>query len=385
LGKRFASTHACKKCAKLFAYSRSGAKDLHTRARLAPGQKFDKRVSISVSTPTILGCKGGFSPTLSHWRATMSDNIKDRLLNTCSIIAEAICDTLEAGKCPPWIKTFKGGSSGNPENMVTGYPYGGVFNPLILGIVAEASHKGDGRFAGYGQLRKSGNPVRKGETGTDIFFPKFKCSTCEVPLFGRKPFCSKGHPVNGDGQKRWAGWGVSRVFNNQQTVRPLPMPEYIPVDPEVGFAAAAKFFGNIEVDLTHAGGRAFYAPKEDRVQIPEPGNFLTVADYWAVRSHETAHWTGHADRLNRKGITEFNGFGSEAYAYEELVAEMGSAFLCHHLGVEREGLIENHAAYIASWKKRLKEDPMVVRKAASDAGAILRYLVDKGEGPRPTK
>lgn len=307
--------------------------------------------------------------------------IHDRLLAGCSIITNAIIEKLDAGELPPWIRTFKG-SSGSPTNMVTGYAYGGVFNPMLLGVIADTQFGGDARFGGFGQFKKSGNPVRRGEKGFDIFFPKFRCGTCGIPLFGRKSKCKKGHSVAKASEKTWAGWGISKVFNNQQTVRPVEMPEYTPVDPEVGYAAAAVMFDNINAKVIHAGGRAFYSPIKDEIQMPEAGNFATVADYWATRAHETAHWSGHKDRLNRKGITEFGGFGSESYAYEELVAEMAAAFICNHLGVERDGLIENHAAYIASWKKRLKEDPMVIRKASSEAGKILTYLVDMGEGPR---
>ena len=147
-------------------------------------------------------------------------------------------------------------------------------------------------------------------------------------------------------------------------------------------ARAAALVKGLDAEIRHGGGRAFYNIRQDFIGCPHPGQFNTVADYWATMLHEHAHWSGAESRLNRDGITKFSFFGSETYAYEELVAELGSAFLCHHIGVEREGLLDNHAAYIASWKKRLQEDPMVIRKAATEAGRVMRFLLDKGEGAK---
>jgi antirestriction protein ArdC len=301
----------------------------------------------------------------------------DRIEETCETVATQIITSLDAGVCP-WAKTWTGGGV-LPENPITGRTYGGVFNPLVL-MLAGSAH-GDNRWAGASQWFKSRNPVRKGERGTGIFFPRFKCATCDVTIgYGKR--CKNGHSIEKAADKRFAGFGSSVVFNNQQTANPLPVEGVEDVDPAVGFERASSLVKGIEADMRHGGGRAFYSIREDYIMVPEAGRFNTPADYWATVLHEHAHWTGAKGRLDRKGIVDFTYFGSSEYAYEELVAELGSAFLCHHIGVAREGLMDNHAAYIGSWKKRLQEDPMIIRKAASEAGAVMRYLLDKGEGKK---
>jgi antirestriction protein ArdC len=302
-------------------------------------------------------------------------NPSSKIEQTCEKVAAQIIAALDAGVCP-WAKTWTGAGV-LPENALTGHVYGGVFNPLVLMLAGSAF--GDNRWAGASQWFKSRNPVKKGETGTGIFFPRFKCSACHVTV-GRGKRCKNGHPIVKTSDKYFAGFGSSVVFNNQQTRSPLATEGVKEVDPAVGFERAASLVANIDADMRHGGGRAFYSIREDYIMVPEAGQFNTPADYWAVVLHEHAHWSGAKDRLNRKGIVDFSFFGSSEYAHEELVAELGSAFLCHHIGVAREGLMDNHAAYIASWKKKLKEDPMVIRKAATEAGRVMRFLLDKGEG-----
>ena len=308
---------------------------------------------------------------------TPSNKTADRIQETCENVAAQIIKELDAGVCP-WAKPWKGGSS-TPMNALTGSAYSGVWNPLVLMLAG--SQYGDSRWAGASQWWKAKNPVRKGEKGTGIFFPRFKCSTCSVPV-GRGKRCKNGHPIVKDSDKYFSGFGSSGVFNKQQTASPIAREPVKAVDPAEGFARAAALVKGLDADLRHGGGRAFYDIRQDYIMVPEAGCFNTVADYWATMLHEHAHWSGAKDRLNRKGITNFTFFGSSEYAYEELVAELGSAFLCHHIGVAREGLLGNHAAYIASWKKRLQEDPTVIHKAATEAGRVMRFLLDKGEGAK---
>ena len=296
----------------------------------------------------------------------------DKMKETQEKMADAIIKALDAGEASgkwvmPWDRT-----SDFPTNPTTGKTYGGSFNGFWL-MLAGTSY-GDNRWAGASQWKKAGNLVKKDEKGTSIFFPRFKCAHCGVPVgFAKK--CRNGHELKKAEDKAWSGWGTSYVFNNQQTRNPLESVEVKDVDPSVGFEKAAALVLKHGANLSHGGGRAFYRPSEDRIQLPEPGKFNTVADYWATSLHEHAHWTGHASRLNREGITKFGGFGSETYAFEELVAEIGSAFVCKHIGVERSGLFDNHVAYLSSWKKALKDDPKIVSKAISQAGAVMRYLV----------
>jgi len=296
----------------------------------------------------------------------------EKMKETQEAMAQSIIAALDEGaKTGKWTMPWDS-TSDFPSNPTTGKAYGGNFNGFWLMLAGQAY--GDTRWAGAGQWKKSGNLVKKDEKGTTIFFPRFKCAACGTPIgFAKK--CRNGHPTVKSEDKAWSGWGTSYVFNNQQTIRPLESVAVEIVDPTVGYEKAAALIAGHGATVKHGGGRAFYRPSEDFIQLPEPGKFNTVADYWATNLHEHAHWSGHSSRLNRPGIAKFDGRGSEQYAFEELVAEIGSAFVCKHLGIERDGLFENHVAYLASWRKSLTDDPSTVSKAISQAGKVMRFLI----------
>jgi antirestriction protein ArdC len=298
----------------------------------------------------------------------MARTLEETEAETAQAFIDAIDDAEKSGK---WKMSWDS-ADGAPTNATTNRAYSGGFNYFVL-MLAGMTH-GDSRWAGAGQWKKARNYVRKGEKGVGIFFPRFKCATCGVGV-GRGQKCRNGHSIIAKANKNFSGWGSSYVFNNQQTENPLPSREVRDVDPTVGFEAAAKIVANMKSDVRHGGARAFYSVKQDFIQLPEAGVFNTTADYWAINLHEHAHWSGAKNRLNRDGIVKFTSFGTEEYAYEELVAEMGSAFVCTHIGVEREGLFDNHVAYLKSWKKKLTEDPGAIRRAANEAGAVMRYLL----------
>lgn len=298
----------------------------------------------------------------------MAGTIQETEVEIAEALIRAIEDAEASGK---WVMPWDA-STGVPSNPTTGRVYAGGFNYFVLMMTGLAY--GDTRWAGASQWKKEKNLVRKGEKGTGIYFPRFKCAKCGGNV-GWGKTCRNGHPVVKAADKKFSGWGSSYVFNNQQTSNPLPSAEVKDVDPSVGFESAAAIVEKMGSDLRHGGARAFYDIKADYIQLPDAGAFSTVADYWATVMHEHAHWTGAKSRLDRDGIVNFTSFGTEEYAYEELVAEMGSAFVCSHIGVQREGLFDNHVAYLASWKKKLREDPGAVRRAANEAGAVMRYLL----------
>ena len=203
-----------------------------------------------------------------------------------------------------------------------------------------------------------------------------KCATCGTAI-GRGKTCRNGHSIVKAAERAFSGWGTSYVFNNQQTQRPVEAVTIADVDPQIGFESAASIIDTLNMSLNHGGDRAYYSPREDRVQMPVPGAFNTLADYWSTMLHETGHWTGHKSRLNREGIAG-DIRTSDTYAYEELVAELTAGFLCMHLNIAREGLFENHVQYIATWRRRLTEDPSLLRTAAGEAGAAMRYILKHG-------
>jgi antirestriction protein ArdC len=118
--------------------------------------------------------------------------------------------------------------------------------------------------------------------------------------------------------------------------------------------------------LVHGGGRAMYSPAEDLVTMPNAVSFDSPEFYYSTLFHELAHSTGHASRLGRPGITGPIRFGSDPYSREELVAEMGAAFLCGHCGIENR-TIQESAAYIQGWLERLRDDRKLIVHAATQA------------------
>jgi antirestriction protein ArdC len=290
---------------------------------------------------------------------------------------QAVVDTLvarmESGDLP-WHKPWANMGGILPLNANTNREYTGVFNPLIL-MMASASHGDDNRWSGFSQWGKSGNPVKKGEKGTSIYFPNFACSVCGVEAPPWLKVCKNKHPLTGRDARSVRGFQSCVVFNNQQTVKPLPSVEITGVDPSVGYAHAAEAVKACGANLTHGGNRAFYSPGEDSITLPPAGAFKDLSGYWATSLHEHIHWTGHKSRLNREGITMGGFFGSDRYAFEELVAEMGAAFLCMKLGVKHDSLMDNHAAYLQSWVKGLKDDPKALMKAASLAAKGMNFIL----------
>ena len=120
--------------------------------------------------------------------------------------------------------------------------------------------------------------------------------------------------------------------------------------------------------------QAYYAPRQDMVGMPERKRFTTEDGYHATLFHELVHSTGHEKRLKRQSITERNGFGSDPYCKEELIAELGSAFLCGQAGIV-ERTIDGSAAYLEGWLKQLKSDKTLIVYAAAQAQKAADFIL----------
>ena len=129
-------------------------------------------------------------------------------------------------------------------------------------------------------------------------------------------------------------------------------------------------------EIEHNGGRACYIPSQDKIKMPELSIFDTPEFYYCVRFHESGHATGHESRVGRNGVMDNHFFGDEQYSREELVAEMTAAFLCGVAGIENK-TIENSAAYIQGWKKKLREDPKCVVIAAAQAEKAADFILNR--------
>lgn len=275
-------------------------------------------------------------------------------------VTDKIIEQLEAGAVP-WLKPWNSNvghqaDTQMPRNAVTGRPYSGV-NVLTLWAQSACSGYDSGRWLTFNQAKASGGSVMRGMKGTEVIFVK------KLTKEQFKP----------DGSKETVSIPLLRaytVFNVAQCERlPAKLTEGKPLPPAPELDATFKrFSGATLCDLRHGGDRAYYSPLPDYVQMPHIQAFKSLEEYKATLLHELVHWAGGSKRLNRDLL---NRFGSEAYAAEELIAEIGAAFLCAHLGVHGE---LRHAGYIENWLKVLKGDKKAIFTAASKASAAADYL-----------
>jgi len=159
------------------------------------------------------------------------------------------------------------------------------------------------------------------------------------------------------------------VFNAGQVDRYMaPALPVLPEPERIGHAEA--FFAALGADIRHGGNRACYVPSLDQVRMPPFPAFCDAVAYYATLAHEATHLTGHPSRCNR----DLRGwFGEEAYAAEELVAELGAAFICADLALTPEPR-SDHAAYVASWLKVLRGDKRAIFAAAAKAQQAADWM-----------
>lgn len=274
-------------------------------------------------------------------------------MDVYQMVTDRILSQLETGLAP-WVKPWSDVAYGSPHNAISGKSYRGI-NAWLL--YAPPGTTGDGWIT-YRQAQAIGAQVRRGEKGSPIVF--FKPWTVK----------DRNDP---DSPERTVP--VLRQFTVFHTSQIDGVPDrYIakppPVRPESERIAEAEAM-LAPASIAHGGNRAYYRPSTDQIQLPERGQFRGVQDYYATALHELAHWTGASSRLAREYGKRF---GDTAYAREELVAELGAAFLCAHCRID--GQLQ-HAEYLASWLKLLKSDKRAVVMAASAAQKAADFVIGK--------
>ena len=274
----------------------------------------------------------------------MSNAVYESITN--KIIAE-----LEKGAAP-WVKPWRADSTAD-HNLVSKKPYSGI-NRLILGMsgIGYTSNT----WATYKQISEAGGHVRKGEKGTHIVF--FKPVTKETRT--------------ATGETELESFAVIKsycVFNLDQCdglELPTPTPVATEFDPIPAVEDRIIKTGAI---IGHGGDAAFYMPSQDRIQMPNKSAFNTPANYYATILHELVHWSGADHRLARD--LSKGRFGNPAYAFEELVAELGASFLCQDHGIDGD---LRHAGYIGNWLQALRNDKTAIFKAAALAQKAADYI-----------
>ena len=277
-------------------------------------------------------------------------------------ITSRIVEDLEKGVRPwfkPWSAEHAAGRVTRPLRQ-NGTPYRGI---NVLNLWGEAMARGYSCpiWVTYKQAQELGGQVRKGETGSLVVY---------ADRFTKSETDDKGDEI----EREIPFLKGYTVFNCEQ-VEGLPAHYYqsaAPVlDSVARIEAAERFFASTGADIRHGGSRAYYAEHDDYIRMPPFEAFRDAESFYATLAHELTHWTKHKSRLNR----EFGRkrWGDEAYAAEELVAELGSAFLAADLGLSPE-VREDHAAYIASWLKVLKNDKRAIFTAAAYAQRAVEFV-----------
>lgn len=283
-------------------------------------------------------------------------------------LTSQIIEAIEKG-AGQWQMPWHGGNS-RPKN-VTGRAYRGV-NVLTLWATSQAHNYSDSLWGTYNQWQAEGAQVKKGAKGTMVVFWK-PIDRVNSASEAEDSDCSAD-----EGLKRSTGLicRSSYVFNIEQVEgyekkTKAKQPGVI-IEPIV---EVESFFANLHADIRHGGSRAYYRPTQDYIQMPNMSDFYQVEGYYSTLAHEYVHWTGHSSRLARDLKSRF---GSEDYAAEELVAELGSAFLSSDLGMTNQPR-PDHAAYLASWLQLLKDDSKAIFTAASKAQAAVDWLHEKAQ------
>lgn len=301
-------------------------------------------------------------------------------------ITDRIIASLEAG-IRPWMKpwtttegakiTVTGGGGWIMPRRVTGEKYRGI-NVLILWSVAQEKGYRNTTWMTFKQAIELKGCVRKGEKGTEIVFAnktliidkneKGEDETRMIPFM-------KGYTVFNVDQID----GLPGRFYRADEPAPVVTP--VVVAPPAGPAAMPgvdAWVARLGADLRHGGDRAYYAPGRGRdwVQMPYLAQFKSTDGYYSTLLHELTHWTKDESRCNREWLAK--RWGDAGYAAEELVAELGAAFMCADLDVVAETR-PDHADYIGDWIKVLNNDKRAIFTASSKAQEACDWLHAKAD------
>lgn len=285
-----------------------------------------------------------------------------------SEVARTLIDAMERGDTP-WQKPWSAQAL-RPTNPTSGNGYRGI-NRLLLAL----SGRDDPRWMTYQQAQAKGWQVRRGEKGTAIV--KLVELTPREAAAESSTGGAEGGPAE-KSQRRAFALKRYTVFNAQQIdgvpkLEAAAALEFNPIErAEAVMAALQEQTGLV---VAHGGAQACYLPALDEVRLPQKKSFHSVYDYYATAMHEGAHSTLHQKRLDRKNALG-KKWGDEAYAVEELRAEICSAILASETGVPiNQAHIDNHAAYLKSWLRVVAADPMAIFSAAKDAEAMAGYML----------
>ena len=289
-----------------------------------------------------------------------TDKRREQLKNNQEQLVEFVIKQLSSGVS--WKKCWDsaGFNSGMPVSKSTGETYKGG-NLLFLMYTAVQKGYTSNEWGTFNAWKKAGGWVRKDEKSTPILFWKPIYKEDEAGELKLVTFYIKGYNVFNRDQIE----GLPATNNPSENVSDK--------EPVIACDEGELFDYCEEQGIKVARGhKACYSPITDSITLPEA--FTNAAGGWSTVAHEMVHSTGHKSRLNREGVANFDHFASHNYSYEELVAELGSLFLCSELGLSTDESKEQSAAYCAAWAKKLQDKPEWLWKAAGEASQAVAFI-----------
>ena len=277
----------------------------------------------------------------------------------------------------PFIRGWDFSSTGKPINEATGKPYKGI-NKLYLKIIEKSLGYGDNRWLTFRQIKEKGYHLEKGAKGAKVEY-YIPYDREEKKWITWEEYEDKKYDIAADGKERYALRQKLYTVFNASKVQGLPKLERnymlhdIPEDDVI--EKIAKGMG-VPIEEVQNSTAAYYNPEEDYIHLPERRQFKTEEDYLATALHELGHATGHPLRLNRD---QTHGFGTEEYAYEELIAEVTSSFMGEYVKEPlTDAVLDRHKAYIQNWVDGIKENKNFLFKAIKEADKAADYMADIG-------
>jgi antirestriction protein ArdC len=266
-------------------------------------------------------------------------------------ITERIVTLLEQGTVP-WHKPWKV-NTGLPRNLISKKPYRGINVFLLMAMSYESPH-----WLTFRQAIQLGGNVKKGE------------KSCPVVFWKRMETEDKesGEPKKAPLLRLYHVFNAAQCEGLKNAPEEIPMPVTKPAEIVAGMPQPPV--------VKHGMAQAFYSPTDDCIGMPEPERFESEASYFAALFHELVHATGHEKRLKRASIAERNGYGSDPYCKEELIAELGSAFLCGYADIV-DRTIDNSAAYLEGWLKQFQNDRTLIVYAAAQAQKAADFILGR--------
>ena len=289
-------------------------------------------------------------------------------------ITNQIIAALESGSVPPWRRPWRIGKNGGaPANVVSKRSYRGL-NPILLALHAEKhllTSKWYGTFNQWkalgGMVKKRPDSVPQGQWGCQICF--------------WSPVTKTVHTDEGDEEDRFfvlrmytvfcvdqvEGEGLDHLRAGLPDANDSLTVDYEPAEDAIDATGASIRYG---------GGKAFYSPTNDYIQVPPKATFESLDEYYGTCFHELCHWSEHTSRLNWSRKEKEN-----TYALGELVAEIGSCYLCRELGVPASENLENHIAYVGTWLKAMRSDPRFIFSGSAQASKAADFILSFSRKP----